>query len=383
MKKSTKLLFSAVVVSVATSAYAQKETLYTVENLIRVGYDDNTRFNDQDQDASMTISETLNLGVSARFSGATQLDANYQGIYTSLPDSDPDNVQSHQAFAQFNHEFSENMGITVSDSFIYSQRDAQSGATANANYIENALRSALNMGVDDLTELRIGGGYVLRQWDNDAYGKTAGNNYDQYVANMSVFRVLKEETEGMLGVDYSTTEYDGSRGSMDIISLMAGVDHNFNESVYGYGRAGASFIDAEKVVDGSSMSPYLSAGLTYAASDKTSVNGSVGYTSRTANNSAYNVQEMTSLSLAVKHQLSKIALTSGLSYNMSTYKGDYARIAGTGDADDNFLSFSARGSYELTKNNFIEVGYVYSNRDTDVGADYERNQVDLGWRWKM
>ena len=383
MKKSKKLLFSAVVISVAVSAYAQKETLYTVENLIRVGYDDNTRFNDQDKDASVTISDTLNLGVSVRFSAATQLDADYQGTYTSLPDSDPDDVQSHQAYVKFDHEFSENMGITVSDSFIYSQRDGQSGANANANYIDNALRTALKMGVDDLTELRIGGGYVLRKWDNDAYGKTAGNNYDQYVANMSVFRVLKEETQGMLGVDYSTTEYDGSRGSMDIVSLMTGIEHSFNQSVNAYGRAGASFIDAEKVVDGSSMSPYLSAGLTYAASDKTSVNGSVGYTSRAANNSFYNVQEMTSLSLGVKHQLSKIALSSGLSYNMSTYKSDYARLAGTGDADDNFLSLSVRGSYELTKNNFIELGYVYSNRDTDVGSDYERNQVDLGWRWKM
>ncbi|MBN2704237.1 MAG: outer membrane beta-barrel protein [Pontiellaceae bacterium] len=385
MKENKKLLFSVVALTVAASAaYAQQERLYSVENLVRVGYDDNTRFNDQDQDSSVIISELLNLGATLRFDGATQLDAYYQGIYKSLPDADPDNLSSHDASVKFAHELSENMGLTVADSFRYSQRDAQSGVAANANYIENTLRSALSLGVADLTELRIGGEYTLREWDEDVYGVTAGNNYDRYVANVSVFQELKADTKGMLGVDYSNTEYDGNRGSMDVVSLMAGIERDFNQSVYGYGRVGASFIDADNVAgDSSSTAPYLSAGLNYAASDKTSVNGSVGYTTRNADNSFYNVQEMTSFTLGVKHQLSKIALTSALSYNMGSYKSDYALAAGASDADDNFVQFSLRGSYELTENNFIELGYIYGNRDTDVGSDYERNQVDLGWRWKM
>ncbi|MBN2684173.1 MAG: hypothetical protein JXR40_02735, partial [Pontiellaceae bacterium] len=257
MKKNKKLLFSAVAASVAASAaYAQQEQLFTVENLVQVGYIDNANFSDKDVDSSVFIADVLNLGANLRFDGATQLILTYQGEYRNRPDADPKDLQYHDAYARFDHELSENVGLTISDAFGYRQRDAQSGATANANYFENALRSALSLAVNDQTEMRVAGGYVLREWDEDAYGVVAGNNYDQYVANMSVFRVLKDETQGMLGVDYSTTDYDGTRGSMDVVSLMAGVEHSFNQSVYGYGRAGASFINADSAVgDSSSTAP--------------------------------------------------------------------------------------------------------------------------------
>jgi hypothetical protein len=386
MIKNKKLLFSAVALTVAASAYAQQEQMYTVENLFRVGYDDNTNFSNSNRDSSAFFSDVFNLGALLRFDGSTELNANYQGEFVNRPGADPENLMYHDAYVRFSHELSENVGMVLSDSFRYQQRDAQSGATANANFIENALRGALNMGVDDLTEVRVGGGFVTRQWDEDSYGVVAGNNYDQYAANLSVYRTLKEETQGMLGVDYSTTEYDGNRGSMDVVSLMGGVEHSFGTKIYGYGRVGASFIDTETAIgDSSTTAPYLSTGLDYTASDKTSFNGSFGYMTRAANNSTYNAQEQASLSLGMKNQLSaKVGLVSALTYNMGSYKSDYARF-GAADADDNFLKLSVRGSYEVTDNNFVEIGYEYSDRDTDLlgASDYDRNRVDIGWRWKM
>ena len=386
MVRKKGLLFSSVALMAAVSSYAAQEQVINIQNMLRIGVDDNVYLRSDAVDSAW-MADVFNISGTLRLSGATEATFSYQPEVRWRFDADPEMVQYHNAYAELVHEMSQNLSITLSDDFRYQLKDGQSGAAYDANFFQNELLGSVNWTLDQLTQLNVGAGYEFRTWDDDAYGVVSGNNYDQYVLNLSAIRSLKKNTQGVVSLNYVGLEYDGSRGTADITSVMGGLDHKFGSNLSGYSRVGASVNNMDGVASsGSATTPYLTAGLDYAPTDKTSLRTSLDYSTRRANNSVYNLQEELGIRTALKHQLTaKIRLSGTLSYIFSTYASDYAILAASGDAEDAYFKIGMRGSYQINRNNFIELGYEYTDRSTDVLGlqDYERNRVDLGWRVRM
>ncbi|MBN2786554.1 MAG: outer membrane beta-barrel protein [Pontiellaceae bacterium] len=387
MSKKTVCL-SAVAAMVSLSAFAEQESDVRILNLVRVGYDDNIYQTGNAQDTA-EIMEMVNISGTVNFSGRSDAVFSYQPEVRYRFDGDPKGVSYQNAYGRFNHAVSERVYLTLSDRLRYQMRDGQDGlvSTTDQSYLNNDLMAAADIMLSPKGKLKLGAGYELRRWDDDNYGKTLGNNYDHYTVDASLVRVMNQAaTSGMVGVNYQTYEYDGSRGSLDFVSLMAGADHTFSANMSGFGRVGATMSTVDTVTGSEdSATPYLDAGVDYSPSEDTGFNASVGYSVANAQNSFFNSQEKLRFGVGVRHDLtSKVSLSSSLAYIMGWYDSDYAASVGVVDVEDQYMLLSVRGSYQINRNNFIELGYEYSDRSADaLLTEFDRNRVDLGWRLRL
>jgi len=311
-------------------------------------------------------------------------------------DADPKFITYQDLYAKLSHAVSQRTFLELSDRFRYQDKDGQSdlaGGRQNQNYLENDLMGSLAFTLNALSQIRVGGGYEFRKWDDDGYGKwdpttlRSGNDYNQYRADGSYIRELRPDTtSGQVGVNYMNHEYDGARGGFDSTTLYGGVDQNFNPKLLGTAQLGYSFGNVDSAGSSEDTSaPFLQAGLDYQPTDRTSINGSLGYSLTPSQNSIYNASDAFDVGLGVRHDLTgKISLSSTLRYIFSMYDSNYSAF-GFGDAEENFVRFSLRGSYQINRNNFLDIGYEYSLRDSDsiFLQEYDRNRFDIGWRLRL
>jgi hypothetical protein len=379
--------------AVTMSAGAAKENVIRIQNNLRFGYDDNVYLNNDEVD-SVEIIEVLNISGKAEFSSRSDAVFSYQPEVRYRPDVDPEFATYHDAYLKLNHAFSQRVFLTVSDRLRYQQRDSQSGvvSTTDQNYLENDLMGSLSFTVNQVSSLTLGGGYEFRTWDDDNYGEVRGNNYDKYDTSLSYFRELgKDTTKGMLGVDYTLLDYDGTRGGADSVTLMTGADTIFNPNLNGFGRIGASMSSIDTAAGSEDQTtPYLDAGIEYNPSERTSLNGNIGYSIYQSDNSLYNAQDRASLGLGFRHDITaKINVAGTVSYIMSQYDGTLRTALGPIgiDADDDWLQFNIRGTYQINRNNFAEIGYSFTDRSVSSSAgglsEYSRNRFDIGWRLRL
>ncbi len=378
---------------VCASSFAAKERVVRFQNHVRVGYDDNI-YQTQDGPGSAFITDIVNLSAKLNFSSRTDALLYWQPEFLYRFDADPKFVTYQDLYGRLNHAVSQRAFLTLSDRFRYQIKEGQTGtgpgggpSAVNQNYFENDLLGALDYTLTAKSYVKVGGGYEFRVWDDETYGKgTRNNDYDQLKANGSYIRQIKEnKTQGLVGLDYINHTYNGDRGGFDSIVAMLGVDQNFNANFTGYGRAGLSFstIDGYGGTSQDSTNPYLQAGLSVNPTARTSYNGSLGYSLTKADNSIYNAQDQFSLGLGVRHSITaKISLAGSLAYTHSIYDAKYSNQGAFGDATDDYVTLSARCSYQVNRNNFVEAGYLFGKRASDF-TDYDRNGIDLAWRLRL
>lgn len=389
-KKTFYVLMAVSMVSIP--GFSAQERVVNVQNSIRVGYDDNIYFQN-DKEGSGYITDILNLTGKFKLSGRTDAVLFWQPEVRYRFDGDPKTVSYQDLYANLTHAMSQRTFLTLSDRLRYQMKDGQSGAgisTADQNYLENDLNGAVDVTLDELSLVKVGGGYTIRRWDDSTYGVVQGNDFDRYVLNGSYNRQLKQgKTTGVLAVNYVDFQYEGSRGGYQGTSLLGGVDQTFNPNLSGFGRVGATMASVDNASGSSdSTSPYLDTGLTYKPSDRTSIDGSMGYSLNYSPNSVYNAQDEFNLRLGVRHDLTaKINIASSIAYIFSMYDADYlySTVLGVTDAEEAFVRFNIRGTYQINRNNFVEAGYEYSDRSTDSVSftEYDRNTFDIGWRLRL
>jgi len=393
MNKGKIYLLVALSLASATT-FAAKERAIRVQNTVRVGYDDNV-YQDNGNVSSAFVTDIINISGKMTFSSRSDMLLYWQPEFRYRMDADPEMVTYQDLYARFNHAISQRTFLKISDRFRYQQKDGQTGGgvdRANQNFFENDLLGALDFTLSPKGQINLGAGYEFRVWDDENYGKgVQGNNYDQFKANGSYIRELKpNRTQGLLGINYVDHAYDGSRGGFNSTTVFAGVDQNFNANVIGNARLGYSFSNVDggsATGDSDTSSPYLQAGLDVNPTARTSFTGSLGYSLYQSDNSVYNAQDRFSLGLGVRHDLTgKVSLSSSITYIYSLYDADYARGGGViDDAQDDYFVFNLRGSYQINRNNFVDAGYQYSNRNSDSAFlnEYDRNVVDIGWRLRL
>ncbi len=387
------LWMSIAAMLVAVSAFSEQERVIRIQNYLRFGVDDNIYLNSGKVD-SPEIIDVLNISGKFNFSSRSDAVFSYQPEVRYRFDGDPKTITFHDLYGKLSHAMSQRTFLTLSDRLRYQQRDAQAGTVASTDdhYLNNDLLGAVSITMSSVDSVKIGGGYEFRTWDDANYGKTLGNDFDEYKTSLSYFRVLRPEvTTGMLGVDYNKTEYEGTRGSLEAVSLMTGADHTFNPNVTSFGRIGATMSTTDTSASSNdSTTPYVDAGIDYNPSERTTLNGNIGYSVFRANNSLYNSQNRLKLGVGARHDITaKISIAAMLSYVMSEYKGETA-VPGYGlaniDVNDDSLMINLRGSYQINRNNFVEIGYEYTDRSIDTTGylnEWDRNRFDIGWRLRL
>jgi hypothetical protein len=393
MSKKTFYVLMAVSM-VCIPVFSAQERVVKVQNSVRFGYDDNIYQDDTDEESAF-ITDILNITGKFNISGRTDAVLFWQPEVRYRFDGDPETVSYQDLYASLNHAMSQRTFLTISDRLRYQMKDGRSGNVSqdDQNYLENELNAAVDFDLDEVSLIKVGGGYTLRRWDDDFYGEDLGNDFDRFLVNGSYIRRLNQnKTAGVLSVSYVDQQYDGSRDGYQATTLNGGVDQTFNPNLSGFGRVGASFSSVDNASGSSdNTSPYLDAGLTYKPSERTSIDGSVGYSIYYSENSIYNAQDEFNARLGVRHDLtSKIGIASSIAYIFSMYDSDYAYretfFVSPGDGEEHFVRFNIRATYQINRNNFVEAGYEYNHRDTDsdfLPDDYDRNVVDIGWRLRL
>ena len=385
-KKTFYVLMAVSMVSIP--GFSAQERVVKVQNSVRVGYDDNI-YQQKDKEDSAYITDILNITGKFQISGRTDALLYWQPEVRYRFDGDPETVSYQDLYASLNHAMSERTFLTLSDRLRYQMKDGQSGtvSTKDQNYLENDLNGAVDVSVDELSLVKFGGGYEIRRWDDSDYADV--NDYDRFLVNGSYIRDLNQNrTKGVLSVNYTEHEFEGSRGGYEATSVNGGVDQVFNPNLSGFGRVGATMASVDNASGSTdSTRPYLDAGLTYKPSERTSINGSAGYSVNYSQNSFYNAQDELKFRFGMRHDLTaKINIASSATYIFSKYDSDYTFFGTPLDAEDNFLRIDIRGTYQINRNNYIEAGYVYSDRwsdETAIIAEYDRNTFDIGWRLKL
>ena len=387
-----KFIMSAALVLGSSAAFAGKDSTFKFQNSVRVGYDDNIYLaRDGNQQETAFVTDIINITGKMAFSSRSDLTFYWQPEFRYRLDADPKFISYQDLYARFSHAISQRTFLTLSDRFRYQQKDGQSdlAQTENQNFLENDLLASLDFTLNSLSQIVIGGGYEFRAWDDDDYGQgTSNNDYDQIKANGAYVRELRpNSTSGSLGINYVNHEYAGSRGGFDTTSLYGGVDHNFSAKSLGTIQLGAS----SSTVDGASGSedsttPFFQGGWEYNPTERTSYNTTLGYSLYRSENTVFNAQERFNIGLGVRHDLTgKISLSTTLSYIHSFYDSAYAQAGAPEDAVDQLVTLAIRGSYQINRNNFLDLGYELSLRDSDSPflQEYGRNRFDFGWRLRL
>ncbi len=394
-----KVCISLAVLMVSMPAFSAKERSLRVQNTVRVGYDSNVYQNDANKESSAFITDIVNVSGKATFSSRSDILLYWQPEFRYRMDANPKFITYQDLYAKFNHAVSERTFIQVSERYRYQNKDGQSGLSqaGNQNYRENDLMGSLDYTMTALSHIKVGAGYKIRLWDNDGYGEwnsvagTGGNNYDQIRLNSSYVRELRPETTtGVLALNYVDHAYDGSRGGFNSTTISGGVDQNFSATVVGTARLGYSFSKVDNGQGSSdTSSPYFQVGLDVNSTARTSFAGTFGYSLGQSQNAYYNAQDSFKLDLGMRHDLTgKIELASSVSYTYSLFDGDYYNNNNNllvGDAKEDYISFKVRGTYELSRNNFLDVGYQFSTRSSDSAnlTEFDRNVIDVGWRLRF
>jgi hypothetical protein len=388
----------------SVTTYAAKDSTFQFQNSVRVGYDDNIYQVKNNPQETAFITDIINITGTMTFSDRSEMELYWQPEFRYRFDADPKAVTYQDLYARFSHGFTERMFLELSDRLRYQEKDGQSdlAATVNQNFLENDLLGALSYTLNSVSQVKVGAGYEFRTWDDDAYGEGTGayagraNNYDQLKADGSYVRqVQKDTTFAVGGVNFVSHEFEGTRGGYDAVTLYGGVDHNFNPNMLGSAQLGYSFSTVDSVdnttpgasVSEDTSSPFLQLAMDYTPSERTTYTGSLGYSLTQSENSYYNATDALDMKLGVSHDLTgKISISSALSYVFSMYDSAYSAL-GLPDSDEQFLRWSLRGSYQINRNNFVDVGYEFSKRDSVEGAigmqEYSRNRLDFGWRLRF
>ena len=397
MTKRTLQVLIALALVTGTS-FGAVERVVKFQNNLRVGYDDNI-YSSPDKVESVYIADIINLSAKLNFSTRTDALLYWEPEFRYRFDAEPKFITYQTLYARLNHALSQRVFLTISDRFRYQQKEGQSGPALddfNQNYIENDLMGALDIALDEKSFIGVGAGYEFRIWDDSDYGEWnngtgGGNNYDKVKGDLSYNRDLKpNKTTVMGGLNANTLTYDGSRGGYDTIALLVGVDQNFTPTLNGFGRVGYQFSSIDTVgTSDDTSAPYLQAGLEAQPSARTSITGSLGYSLSRSDNTVYNAQDRFNVGVGASHDITaKISLSGSFSYIFSNYDSKYANNPAAPDAKDNYFTLGARGSYQVNRNNFVELGYLFRTRSVSADgggslSDWDGNRVDLSWRLRL
>jgi len=365
---------------------------FNVVNRLRVEYDDNIFETESNKVDSVKIIDGLDLSYNVS-RPQTFLSLRYKPSFIYWDAREDDTDWNHAADVVLNHAFTPRVSLSLKDTFRYTEQPTAitrgSVVRENDQFIFNSFNAALSYLFRPMTRAELAGRYVLLSYDDDAVAQR--QDYDLYVGGLTIRHAYKPVTAFLGEFRYESLDYEADARDSETLYLGGGIEHSFSAIFLSSIRAGYQGREFDQAVKDKKESPYVDATLTYLPSPATRFTGGLSFSQYETDIFPYANQERTRVYLSLaKDVTAKIAGFLTGAYTNGDYDPSEAPqgdVVGSvlpipGGSEETVL-LSARLSYKINWNNFLELGYQYVDLNSDIRRDFSRNRVNLGWVWKL
>lgn len=323
--------------------------------------------------------------------------------YTSSDIKRQETLQ-HELDANWNQTLSPRFSFTLADIF----RKANQPELLDRNnqliypdqsYVENSVNGSVGIQLRQTTRLDISGRYYLMNYDDEAIA--TNNNYDIFSGGITLRQEISKSTSVFGLLNYDSVSYRDVSANMvrnaTTTSLGVGVDQIFSQRLIGSISGGMQLKSFELSSINGQNSPYGNVSLTYLVNPRLRLTAGGGYSLWEAQIQPYaNQERLTAFGSAGYDITPRISFYVSGGVTRGKYLAEQAAnqgdiiIAGanqtsvTGqtviDGADTIYQASARLSYQLNRNNYLDAGYAYTTLTSDLRPDFDQNVVSLGWR---
>lgn len=385
------LFASALILSAVAAFAAERTSPFHVANRIRAEYDSNLYQAAEDEKDSFNLYEEIEL--SLNLVGETSfLGLRYRPniIFYSGRDNNKTDLY-HDLDVNLSQRLGETVTVGVSDQLRAGQlpavEDDDYRVRSDDDNIYNSLLGTLAVQLLPATRLDLSGRYRFLKYNEDDIHKN--DNYRSWVLGASLRQVFGSLTT--VAVDYRYQDFTYNDAAKDVARdnqthyVGASFEQTFSPELLGSLRAGASFRSFEQDVYDDDTSPYFDVSLSFLPSPRTRLTANAGYSISESDVSAYMTENRFYAALHLAHNLTaKIDLYASAGYELNCYDDEYL-VAGAEKIDDKDSSYyaSARASFQVARNNWLELGYQFTGINSDLRTEYDRHRVNVGWRWQL
>jgi hypothetical protein len=257
-------------------------------------------------------------------------------------------------------------------------------------------------------KLRVNSAYSFIDYDEDNLGRQDDyDDYDKLTFGGDLENVITEKTTAAAQVRYSDIDYDEDaprivdngqeidrgRGDLGSEEVQVGglLQQIFSPNLIGNVRAGYMVREYNAAKTDDSTSPYVSASATMLPSPKTRMTLGGTYSLYDADIYPYVAQTRTTVYGSVGQDITaKIDFFLSATYIMGEYEADEVvntlveeNTGETLGGDDDSTQVSSRLRYNFYRNNYLELGYQYTDVSSEVRRDYDRNRYWIGWQTRI
>lgn len=393
MKCLTYLLAALIAaVTLAPVANAADETrTYQIKNRLRIEHDDNIYEEPDNENDSFKIIEEVEVLVNLNFE-QSYIGLRYRPTFEWWDEREPDDDDLHHDFdVVLAHNFTPRLSLSVKDTFrLGEQPEAIEGSSLrreNGDFIYNVADGSASYLLRPGTRLEGSGRYTLLRYDDE--GVANEEDYDIYAGGLTLRHELSPETVVRGEYRLEEVEYDGpDRGSQSQF-LGLGLERVFSPNLLGDSRVGYQQKDFNEEDIDDEDSPYIEGSFTYLPSPQTRLTAGASYSLFESDIAAFASQERTTAFISAAYDVTaRVSLYGAASYQMGTYDADQrieenTDVYNNEDGDENVVQFSARLSYKLNRDNWLEANFHYLDVDSDLRDDYDRTRMSLGWRTQI
>lgn len=379
------LLVSGVMISVRA---LDPGSPLTLEVALEGEYDDNRDGTENNTEDTFNFKLQPRAAFAYDF-GLTYIDLFYMPYLLMRSDARDDQNDTelyHEVGANLRHEVTPGLTVRISERFSITDdpRVTEGGTTVreSATYNQNVLGIGLDIEVNPMTMLQVGGQSEIKRYDRREW-----RNYDEdkWGANIALRREMGAMMNGLARFNYTKSEFSGEidRGA-EYIFLGIGVEKTFSPHVAAYVNVGWNSADFNDL-DDSTDTPAGDVRLVLSPTPDTSLSLAASYELADSDWWGYTTQERAAFSATVNHRLTpRIASVLSLGHTLGAYKGDTALgDHQREDGDDDLTTVRAGVVYRMNHNMDLEFGYQMEDWDSDIRDSFTRNKYTVALRARL
>ncbi len=391
------------------------ERPFHVESFLRLGWDDNVTYAEENkvdtfyirEELALTFDKTYETGfLGLRYRPAIDWYENYG--------DDSKEEWTHAVDVNWMQMMGRRLSLQVAEAFFHYDRSEivdSDGVLRQPNYGYMYNTAAGTLTAVLTPKLRVSGSLrhqLLRYVEDEiadredydiwSYGAQMGTQVgksttlfvDGSVDDISYEGSGKTQRVELPGYRDSFVEEIPNRDSITY-NIGAGLERVFSPNLLGRLRGGYTYKDMDAALQSDDDSPYGEAQVTIIPVPTTRLTLSAAYSLYQSGLQTFANQTRTTLSANLAHDLTRrITVAIYAAYYQSDYDTKnavdlVADEASVEDGSETSSSVGARVSYRVDNNNWIDLGYSFSDFSSDfrerVGA--QRNRVDVGWKIRL
>lgn len=361
----------------------------SLQNNLSLNWNDNFNQTASNKISTGSIAESPEITVNLN-QGNSSFGLRYRPSFIWYTDDAVSRKQSiqHQLDANLNHYFSQRLSLMLNETLrrglqpeILDRNNAM--VSPNASFIENSVNGAVGIQLRPATRLDVSGRYYIMHYDDEAV--STNGNYNIATAGFSLRQELSKSTTVSGNLSYDNTSYRQLNArSASTYSIGAGLEHSFGSRLLSSINGGYQLKAFEATISGQN-SPYGNLSLTYIFDPRLRLTGGATYSLWEADIAPYANQERFTGYFALGYDITSritLNLTGGITRGkyLAEQIYDPLKAATAVGGVDSLLQAGARLSYQINRNNWVDVSYGYTTASSDVRSDFDVNTCSVNWR---